>query len=421
MKHIVIIGNSAAGIAAAEAVRKNNDAVRITIISEEGYPAYNRFMIADVLGGKIREPEIFYRKKEFYETAKINFLANKKVERVTPGRNQVTLTDKTKIGYDALIIASGAAMRLPKELKGANKHGVMGFRSMSAVKDLMELIPISHTACVWGSGLGALKAAHALTRKKLEVKIITESERILPNLLDAQAADFFAGRLPELGVEVITGQEISDVFGDSDVKAIKLAAGKVIGCGMLIVDRDFAANTRFLEETGLDGETGIPTDQYMRTSVANILTAGDVVQRSGAGEPWYDTPNSWMNAVRQGAAAGNNAAALLENKPDQMIAYEAMLFMETVELFDMPVVAMGMSCVVPGDGKEELLRVDAQRQSYKKVILRDSKIVGFVGIGGDTRSDLFSQLIRKQADVRHLKDALLTEQFTPELVKDLIA
>jgi Uncharacterized NAD(FAD)-dependent dehydrogenases len=97
-------------------------------------------------------------------------------------------------------------MRLPKELKGANKHGVMGFRSMSAVKDLMELIPISHTACVWGSGLGALKAAHALTRKKLEVKIITESERILPNLLDAQAADFFAGRLPELGVEVITGQ-----------------------------------------------------------------------------------------------------------------------------------------------------------------------------------------------------------------------
>jgi NAD(P)H-nitrite reductase len=65
MKHIVIIGNSAAGIAAAEAVRKNNDAVRITIISEEGYPAYNRFMIADVLGGKIREPEIFYRKKNF--------------------------------------------------------------------------------------------------------------------------------------------------------------------------------------------------------------------------------------------------------------------------------------------------------------------------------------------------------------------
>jgi len=144
-----------------------------------------------------------------------------------------------------------------------------------------------------------------------------------------------------------------------------------------------------------------------------------VVQRFVAGEPWHDAPNSWVNALRQGTVAGGNAAALLEQA--RMNVYEPAPLMESVELFDMPVAAMGMNSVPAGEGNEELLQVDAQRQLYKKVILRDSKIIGFVGIGNDTKSGLFSELIRKQANVRQIKDALLSDRFTSELIKDLIA
>jgi nitrite reductase (NADH) large subunit len=130
MKHIVIIGNSSAGTSAAEAVRKKDTTVAITVISDEQYPAYNRSLLADVLSGKLKERDVFFRKKEFYDALGITLLLGKRIEKIVPEKNTLVLGDKTKIGYDGLIIATGVSPRVPKELKGGSKHGVIGLRSM---------------------------------------------------------------------------------------------------------------------------------------------------------------------------------------------------------------------------------------------------------------------------------------------------
>ncbi len=420
MNQIVIIGNSAAGIAAAQTIRKNNSAVKITMISEEPYLAYSRYMLADFLAGTKKENDLLFCQKDFYQNANITLMLGKKVERVNTGRNVVILTDKTKIEYDSLIIASGFSIKMPKELKGANKHGVLGVRSINNIKDINELLPITHLVCIWGGGVAGLSMACALHKKGILVKIVSGRERLLSGVIDENGAEFFKNRFLDRNIEVISGINIVEVFGEADVKAIKLDTGKVIGCGIVLVDNGYCANVKFLEETEVKVGNGIITDSFMRSNIPNVFAAGDVVQRENSGEPLYDRPSSWASALAQGAVAGNNALLTAEGKGQEMSSYEKLFDVTKIEFFNLPAVSLGLS-LKPSEGNyEEVSFVNTKKSVYKKMVLQDSKVVGFTGIGAATEHEVFLKLICNKIDVGHIKNLLLCEQFNYDLFKDLV-
>ncbi len=320
MKHIVIIGNSAAGMSAAKAIRINDKDVKITMVSEEQYPAYRRFEIAEILMNKLNPQKLFLNPNEFYETEHIDFLPGRKVDRVIPKKNAIILFDKTKIVYDALIVASGSSANVSKDVKGSGKHGVLGFRNIGNVQDITELIPISHTVCVWGAGIAGINAAYALSKKNLEIKIISSKARILEGILNEDMAKSLENLLKDKRVEILFNKSIVEIFGNGDVKAIKLDSGKVIGCGILILDKNLTPNTKFLENTEVNISPGIRVDEFLRSSVENIFAAGDVLNRRDPKEEYFDFPNSWDIAVNQGSIAGENALKFLQSKVDQMIS-----------------------------------------------------------------------------------------------------
>lgn len=418
-KHIVIIGNSAGGVSAAEAIRKKDNQVKITIISDEQYLPYRRYLLADLLAGNLKEDDLVFRQKTLYSDLQLDLMLGKKVERVNPDKNWLGLLDKTKIKYDCLIIATGFKAKISKQVKGANKHGVLGFRSFDDIKDIRSLIPITNTVCVWGAGIAGLKAAYALQKKGLEVKLVTADDCLLPGVLDKKGAEFFQKRLNEQDIELLLERDIVEIFGEGDVKAIKLDTGKVIGCGLIIVDRNFVQNTKFIRETAVKIDKGIITDEFLCSGVPNIFAAGDVLQRTQTTGTVYDRPFSWSVAAKQGEIAGINALARVQGKDSEMIAYKPAVDLKEVNFFDLPALSLGVIEKPQEDDYEELTFSDENQGKYRKLVLKDSKVVGFVGVGAIGQSEMFSRLIDKQIDVQEFKNELLSDQFDFELIKEL--
>lgn len=423
MKHLIIIGNSAAGHSAALAARDIDPELKITLISEEKAPAYSRNLLAGVLENNLKFKDIVFADENFYEQKKIQFISGKKVEKINTNKNWITFIDKTRLVYDALIVASGISMSVPKCVKGSAKHGVIGFRSIKDLTDISELVPISHTVCIWGGGIAGLQAAFALKKKRMEVKIIITNDKLMPDVLDDNGEEFLNARLAQQDIELISGKNIVEIFGDSDVKAIKLDNGKVIACDILIVNTNFVPNIKFLEESGFDPEAikqGLAVDVFFQTAIPNVFAAGDVLEITNKISGLLDYPNSWFKAVEQGKIAGINAAAFLLKKDDLKAVYVPQgVNICALQLFDLAAVCLGIIAKPAGDEFEELSFVNEELNIYKKIILCDSRIVGFVGVGNPEETDIFRKMIESKTDISQIKDDLIDADFNLELLKSL--
>jgi len=411
MKHILIIGNSAAGTSCAQALRKKDKTVKITIVSNEDYPAYNRCLISYYLAGDVKEDRLVYRNKKFYLDNNIELLLNKNVLKVDPKKNQAVLEDKSRIDYDALVLASGARPKFP-EIKGIQKEGVFGFRTVSDAKKMLDIVPLTHTACVLGGGLIGLKAAYALKKRGLDVKVVVKSGQVLSQVLDAQSAAMFNRLLSEKGVDIITGSDVQEIIGNGDCKAIKLDKGKVIATSLVVVGKGVQPNIKIIQDSGIKFEEGILVDEHMRTNIPNIYAAGDVAQTYDPILEKTVVNALWPNAVEQGLAAA--AGILGENKK-----YAGSSGMNSVEFFGLPVISFGIARPDKDQGFEELAFRDDKKDIYKKVVLKNNIVKGAIFVKQIENIGILLKLAKLKVDVSEIRDKLLRPDFNFALTRDL--
>ncbi len=413
MKQFIIIGNSAAGISAIEAIRKRDKESKITVISDEDYPAYCRCLISYYLAGEVKEDKLFYRPEDFYKEKNIELLLNKKVVRVDPKKNRVALEDKSSLGYDALLIATGASPKFP-ETPGIKKRGVFGFRTIKDAKEIEGLLPVTKTACVLGGGLIGLKAAYALKKRKVEVKVIIKSRQVLSQMLDFEAADMVRKKLEENGVDIVLGQDVLEVIGNGDIRAVKLESGKAVGCSLIIVGKGVQANVGLVKDSEVKLNEGIIAGNLLSSSVPNIYTAGDCAESFDLTVGRHAVNALWPIAVEQGKIAGANMAG-------DNINYVGSLGMNSLEFFGLAVVSLGLYKPIELDSSFSELKIcDLKTNLYKKLVLRDNVIVGAVLVGDIKNSGVFLRLIREKIDVSSLKDKLLQENFGFPDIRDLV-
>jgi NAD(P)H-nitrite reductase large subunit len=416
MQQFVIIGNSAAGIAAVEAIRQRDKASKIIVISDEDYPAYCRCLISYYLAGEIKEDKLLYRPQNFYQENNIDLQLNKKVARVDPKKNRVVLEDKSQLAYDALLVATGSSPKFPENIKGIKKNNVFGLRTVKDARAIEGLLPVTKTVCVLGGGLIGLKAAHALKKRNIDVKVIIKSKQILSQMLDAQAAGIVQNRLEENGIELILGQDAAEIIGNGDVRAVKLESGKVFGCSLVVVGKGVEPNKAIVKDTEVKINTGIIANGLLETSVPNIYVAGDVCESFDLAMGSSSVNALWPVAVQQGKIAGANMA-------QDKINYEGSVGMNSIDFFGLPIISLGIyRAQGEGASLEEIKVCDAKANLYKKIILKNNVIVGAIMVGDIRNSGIFLRLIRERLDVRSIKDKLLEENFgypdIRELVKD---
>lgn len=410
MRKILIIGNSAAGISCAEVIRKNDKEAKITIISKENYPCYSRCLISYFLSGDIPEQKLLYRNEEFFKENNIELILGQEIERIDIKKKQAVVVKdsessekgKLKFDYDYLVLANGASSKMP-DIKGIGKRGVFAFRTIDDAKNIMAILPVADTACVLGGGLIGLKAAYALKKRGLDVKVIVKSKQVLSQVLDYEAAEFFKNLLNEKGIEIVTGSDVKEILGNGDVKAIKLDSGKVIACQIVVVGKGVSPNIKLIKETPITFNEGILTNEYMQTSVKDIYAAGDVCETYDIATGETTINALWPNAVEQGKVAGENICG---NK----IKYPGSLGMNSVEFFDLPVISMGITR--PPEGFETRYKSDTKNNAYRKVVVKDNRLVGAILLGKIENSGVYLNLIREKTDISLIKDLLLESNFS---------
>ncbi|PIU82789.1 MAG: NAD(P)/FAD-dependent oxidoreductase [Elusimicrobia bacterium CG06_land_8_20_14_3_00_38_11] len=401
----VIIGASAAGISAIESIRETDKNGKITIVSDEDYPIYSRCLLSYYLAGTISEEKLKYRDDDFYKKNNVNAILGKKVELVLPDK-KVKLSDSTIVPFDKLLIATGSRSKTEK-IPGVQLEGVLGLRNIEDAKKIEVRLDKTKTAVMLGGGLIGLRAAYALHKRGVKVTVVVKSKHVLSQILDEEGASFIQKEMEKQGIKILTGLSATEIVGNKDVNGVVLENGEKIDCEIVVIGKGVQANTELVKGTDIKTERGIIVDDELKTTVSDIYSAGDVAQTSDliTGEKTINA--LWPNAVIQGKIAGLNMAG-------KNIKYDGSLAMNSVEFFGLPTISYGIT-KPKGEGYEFIVK-----KKYKKFVLKNNKIVGFVLVGDIDNAGVYGSLLRKKIDISSVKNKLLENNFNFAKILPLI-
>lgn len=363
---VVVIGAGLAGVRLAR--RLGELGTPVTLIGDEEHRPYNRVLLAEVLAGRY-SPDVIALPAPAE-------LTRARVTGIDREARTVECADGSKIAYDRLVLATGSNPVLPP-LRGLFTpdhelpQGVHAFRTMDDCLGLSEAVRPGVKAVVIGGGLLGVSAARALAQRGAQVILAQQSERLMERQLDPNASKLVRRHLAELGVEVHTDLRVRDVrcVGGA-VRSVEMADGYALDADIVVLACGVHPRVGLAQVAGLDVRKGVVVDDELRTSDPYIHAIGDCAQHDGT-VYGLATP-----ALEQADAL----AELLAGRANARYTGTRSLTRLTLpgqSVFDLA--AFGETEPLPGDDVVQL--ADATRGTYRKVVVRDDRLVGGVLVG----------------------------------------
>jgi len=412
-KRIVIVGNSAAGISALEAVRSVDRECAITLVSDEDVPAYSRVMTPYLVSGE--RDDIFIRDRSYYGRMGVETVFGRRA--VELEERKLVLDDGTALAFDRLLLATGSHAAVPGNLSLA-PEGVFALKNLPDAEGIRRRAEESERgartargarALMIGGGLVCLLVVRALMKRGLDLTIAVTSDRILSRMLDEEGSRIVADRLGRRGVAIRTGVDIVEIRdgegeggaahggGNSSGTLTAVSAeGEEFPAELMIIAKGIRSNVEPAKSAGIETSRGILVDPYMRTSMENVYAAGDVAESKDLLIRGKRTIcATWFEAVYQGELAGYNMAGI--KRPTK-----GSLKMNVMETADLPIASIGVY-----DGPE-VERVVVRRSDgaagrigpngdglYRKIAVRKDKVIGAVLVGDVSDAGVLTQMIRR--------------------------
>lgn len=403
----LIIGNSIAGVSSIEAIRELDPRGTIKVISEEGVYNYSRPLISYFLANKLPEEKLSFREESFYKENKVELILNTKAKKLDVKKKIVAFDDKF-VKAEKILIATGGRPIIPP-IKGLDnvKEGVFTFTKLSDARSLIFYIEKNKikSAVVLGAGLIGLKCTEGLVARGIKVKLIELADRILANTFDSTASLILEKALLKWGCEVLKNNTISEIISSQGlIDTLILKDKQKIKTALLIIAVGVKPNLELVQGTALKYDRGIIVNDYMETNIKGIYAAGDVAQAKELLNQTNAVIAIWPVAARQGKIAGYNMAG-------RRIKYEGLFIMNSVELAGIPTISFGITNPQDEKNYEILSRKEEEKGFYRKIVLKDNKIVGAIFMGNIERAGIFSGLIKDRIDVSSFKDGLLSDDF----------
>jgi len=397
----LIIGNSAGGIGAAEAIRETDKKNSITIVSDEPYPAYSRPLISKYMACERTIEEMLLRPADFYSQNKIDLMLGKTVKSLDLPRRLVELNSGEKITWQKLLLATGGIPIVPK-MKGVDKKGVFKFLTLDDARAIDKYLKDYSRAVVIGGGLIGVSVSEALTKRGVTVTIVEMKDRVLNTILDERASAIAEEVLAESGIRVIVNNTVSEVIGETAVESVVLDSGETIPCDLVVIAIGVLPRTELVQGTEIKINRGIVVDRYMATSYPDVYSCGDVAEA-------YDfvidanrlTP-IWPNAYIGGRVAGSNMTGVKKE-------YLGGTAMNSVNYFGLDIATAGIVNPLDGSNYEVLTR--DKDGIYQKVMLNNGLIAGIVFVNDIEKSGMIFGLMRDKIDVSEFKQQLLSDDF----------
>jgi nitrite reductase (NADH) large subunit len=297
------------------------------------------------------------------------------------------------VAYDKLLLTTGSNPLMPN-VPGISLPGVVTFRDIADVDAMMAAAKEGKRAIVIGGGLLGLEAAWGLKRQGMPVALVHLMPTLMERQLDIEASGLLQRDLTDRGLNFFTNAQTEEIYGEGQVQGLRLADGRDVPGDIVVVAIGIRPNVALAKDAGLDVNRGIRVGDDMSTSDPNIYAVGECIEHNG--QVFGLVAPIWDQAkVCAARLAGDDHAA-----------YATPALATRLKITGIDVFSAGQ-LAAQDEADAEIIFRDASRGAYKKLVVRDNKLVGAVMYGDVADSAWYFRLLREQDDISANRDTLI--------------
>jgi nitrite reductase (NADH) large subunit len=393
--HLIVIGNGMAGCRAVEEIlARDAGRYRITIFGAEPRVNYNRIMLSPLLAGDKAFGDIVINDHAWYAGNAIDLVAGDPVVAIDRSIQTVTAQSGRVESYDKLLLATGSdPFIIP--CPGHDLPGVVTFRDMDDVGAMLHAADRGGDAVVIGGGLLGLEAAHGLSLRGMRVTVLHLMPTLMERQLDEAAGWLLKEALEARGQVILTGADTAEIYGQGKVEGVRLKDGRDIPAALVVMAVGIRPNVKLARDAGLAIGRGIHVDDHLVTSDANILAVGECVEHNGLVyglvAPLWEMCRSLADGLVATPSGYTGSVTSTKLKVSGVDVFSAGDFSGS-------------------EGCEDIVMRDASRGVYKRVVVKDDRVIGAVLYGDTQDGNWYFDLLKRQVDVADIRDALIFGQ-----------
>jgi Uncharacterized flavoproteins len=376
----LVLGNGAAGISAATAIRERNETCAIVLVSNESVLGYNRPMLTKSMIAKFKPEQIAIHDEAWYKENNITNVLEKEVIKIDTKGKEVHFDDGIKLKYDKCIYALGSECFIP-EIPGADKEEVIAIRNISDTDKVVELLPKVKNAVVIGGGVLGLEAAWELSKAKCKVTVLEASDKLMFNQLDLEGGRFLEEIVRGEGIDIRLNVKIDEIKGEDNVTGVKINDKEVIPADLVIISTGIKANSKIAKEAGINIGRAVIVNEKMETNIPEMYACGDCAEYNGINY------GIWPQALEMGRVAGANATG-------DSLTYETVDAAITFNGMNTSLYSIGDNGKNPNVQYKTVEFKDPVKRSYTKYYFANNRLCGAILIG-DT-----SNIVKVTQDVK---------------------
>ena len=408
-QRLVVVGNGMAGARAVEEVlaRGGAEMFDIVMFGDEPYGNYNRILLSNILSGQQDASEIFLNPLDWYEENGITLHAGARVAEIDRFAKVVAAENGVRERYDVLLIATGSRAFMPPIAglhgpDGRLKPGVFGFRTIDDCEGMVAAAAEGRKAAVIGGGLLGLEAARGLLHHGCEVHVVHLAGHLMEQQLDATGGAILRTTMEAMGVKVHLRKSTTDVLGGERVTGLKFKDGGTLDCELLVVAAGIKPNAEIALRAGLTVERAIVVDNHMRcVDDMNVYAVGECAQHRGRVyglvAPLWDQARVFAEHVTR-------------RNPDA--AYHGSKLATKLKVMGVELASMGIT--EPAEEEDEIVQfVEPKRGTYKKLIVRDGRLVGGILMGDISKAAYLMQAFDRDSPLPDERLSLLFDIGAP--------
>jgi nitrite reductase (NADH) large subunit len=393
---LVMIGNGMAGVRTLEELIKiAPDLYDITVFGAEPHPNYNRILLSPVLAGEQTIPEIVLNPLSWYSDNAITLHLGKIVTQVDRIRRIVRAADGTEAAYDRLLVATGSTpFMLP--VPGKDLAGVIGYRDIADTEAMIDAATKYRHAVVIGGGLLGLEAANGLMLRGMKVTVVHIAPWLMERQLDDVAGGLLRKSLVDRGLDFMIGAQTDSLLGDDDgrVRAVRFKDGTEVPAQLVVMAAGIRPNTALAESAGLLCQRGIVVSDTLQTVTdARVYAVGECAAHRGIAyglvAPLFEQAKVCATHLAM-FGIGRYTGSYVSTK----------LKVTGIDLFS-------AGDFMGGDGCDEIVLSDPQGGVYKKLVIKDDKLVGACLYGDTVDGSWYFKLLRDGRSIGDIRDRLM--------------
>jgi nitrite reductase (NADH) large subunit len=391
---LVVVGNGMAGMRTVEELlTRAPDRFDITVIGAEPEPNYNRIQLSSVLAGDKTRDDIIINPWSWYGKRGIHLTTGAAAVAIERAARRVMTVDGSAVPYDMLLLATGSKPLAPP-VPGVGFANVRAFRDMADAEAMIAAARSGRRAVVIGGGLLGLEAAWGLKQRGMSVSLVHLMPTLMERQLDVAAGELLRRDLDARGIAFFTNSQTEEITGSERAEAVVLADGRRLPADFVVLAIGIRPNVDLARMAKLDVNRGILVGDDMRSSDPDIFAVGECIEHNG--QVFGLVAPIWEQAKVCGAQLAGDRTAVYVPPP-----VFTSLKITGVDVFSAGVLAAA------DDTDEEITLHDAKLGLYKKLIVRNDRLVGAVLYGSVGDGPWYVDLMRDKVDVSAIRDRLV--------------